>query len=53
MSLSSKLFHFLIAEFSDITGIPYDKVYEIVDTLSSKGFTVVLPSKPMKVWALR
>ncbi len=37
---------------SNITGIPYGKVYEIIDSLSLKGFSVVLPSKPMKYQAV-
>jgi len=36
---------------SDITGIPYGKVYEIINSLASKGFCTVLPSKPMKCQA--
>lgn len=37
---------------SDTTGIPYGKVYEVVDTLSRKGFALVQPTKPMKVQAV-
>ncbi len=37
---------------SDITGIPYGKVYEIMMSLSNKGFSMVLPSKPMKYKAV-
>ena len=37
---------------SDITGIPYGKVYEIINSLAKKGFTVILPSKPMKCQAI-
>ncbi|NQU79648.1 TrmB family transcriptional regulator [Candidatus Woesearchaeota archaeon] len=33
---------------SDITGIPYGKVYEILTSLGSKGFSLTLPTKPMK-----
>ena len=33
---------------SNITGIPYGKVYEIINLLSNRGFLMVLPSKPMK-----
>jgi len=33
---------------SEITGIPYGKVYEIINSLSSKGFAMLLPSKPLK-----
>ncbi len=35
-------------DISNITGIPYGKVYEIINSLSNKGFSMVLPSKPMK-----
>lgn len=37
---------------SDITGIPYGKVYEIINSLATKGFCAVLPSKPMKCQAI-
>ena len=37
---------------SDITGVPYGKVYEIINSLSSKGFSTILPSKPMKCQAV-
>jgi sugar-specific transcriptional regulator TrmB len=37
---------------SDITGIPYGKVYEIINSLAGKGFALVLPSKPMKCQAI-
>ncbi len=37
---------------SDITGIPYGKVYEIINSLSHKGFAMVLPTKPMKYRAI-
>ena len=37
---------------SDITGIPYGKVYEIINSLSYKGFTMILPTKPMKYKAI-
>jgi len=37
---------------SDITGIPYGKVYEIINSLSSKGFSNTLPTKPMKCKAI-
>ncbi|MBD3355122.1 hypothetical protein GF361_04005 [Candidatus Woesearchaeota archaeon] len=51
----SKVYLTLISEgistakdISNITGIPYGKVYEIINSLSNKGFSMVLPSKPMK-----
>ena len=37
---------------SNITGIPYGKVYEIINTLANKGFCMILPSKPMKCQAV-
>jgi len=37
---------------SDITGIPYGKVYEVMNNLSSKGFLIILPTKPMKFQAV-
>ncbi|MFH1682594.1 MAG: helix-turn-helix domain-containing protein [Candidatus Woesearchaeota archaeon] len=37
---------------SSITGIPYGKVYEIITSLSNKGFCILLPSKPMKCKAV-
>jgi len=37
---------------SDVTGIPYGKVYEVIDSLVMKGFVMTLPTKPMKCKAL-
>ncbi len=37
---------------SDITAIPYGKVYEIINVLASKGFVITLPTKPMKCQAV-
>ena len=37
---------------SDITGIPYGKVYEIINSLALKGFVIILPTKPMKCRAI-
>ena len=37
---------------SDITGIPYGKVYEVINSLTSKGFSVILPTKPLKCRAI-
>jgi len=37
---------------SDITSIPYGKVYEIINSLATKGFVTTLPSKPMKCQAI-
>ena len=37
---------------SDITGIPYGKVYEIINSLCGKGFSIILPTKPMKCQAV-
>lgn len=55
----SKVYLTLISEgvstaksIADITGIPYGKVYEIINSLSYKGFAMILPSKPMKYKAI-
>lgn len=55
----AKVYLTLIAEgtstaknISDITGIPYGKVYEIINSLANKGFCMILPSKPMKCQAV-
>ncbi len=37
---------------SDITGIPYGKIYEIINSLSNKGFVITLPTKPLKCQAV-
>ena len=37
---------------SNITGIPYGKVYEVLNNLSMKGWLVILPAKPMKFQAV-
>ena len=37
---------------SDITNIPYGKVYEIINSLALKGFVISLPTKPMKCRAI-
>jgi sugar-specific transcriptional regulator TrmB len=37
---------------SDITGIPYGKIYEVMNNLAMKGFLTVLPTKPMKFQAV-
>lgn len=37
---------------SDITGIPYGKVYEVMNSLANKGFLITLPTKPMKCQAV-
>ena len=55
----AKVYLTLIAEgvstaknISDITGIPYGKVYEIINSLCTKGFSIILPTKPMKCQAV-
>lgn len=55
----SKVYLTLISEgistaknISDITSIPYGKVYEIINSLATKGFVKILPSKPMKYHAI-
>ena len=35
-------------DISNICGIPYGKIYEVITSLSKKGFVLVLPTKPMK-----
>ena len=37
---------------SDITSIPYGKVYEIINTLAFKGLVITLPTRPMKCQAI-
>lgn len=37
---------------SEMTGIPYGKIYEIFSNLSKKGFVTILPTKPMKAKAI-
>ncbi len=39
-------------DISNMTGVPYGKIYEMIDSLTTKGFVYVLPSKPMKVRAV-
>ena len=39
-------------EISNICGIPYGKVYEVITSLSKKGFVLVLPTKPIKYKAV-
>lgn len=55
----SKIYLTLILEgtstaknISDITSIPYGKVYEIIDSLAAKGMVMTLPTKPMKCQAV-
>jgi sugar-specific transcriptional regulator TrmB len=35
-------------ELSNICGIPYGKIYEVLYTLSKKGFVEILPTQPMQ-----
>src|SRR3990172_3614463 len=37
---------------SNITSIPYGKVYEVIDSLVGKGFALTLPTKPVKCRAV-
>ena len=37
---------------SDVTSIPYGKVYEIINGLAAKGFAITMPTKPMKCQAI-
>ncbi|MCD6547276.1 MAG: TrmB family transcriptional regulator [Nanoarchaeota archaeon] len=39
-------------DISNICGIPYGKVYEVINSLAAKGFINVLPTKPMKYKAI-
>jgi sugar-specific transcriptional regulator TrmB len=39
-------------DISNICGIPYGKIYEIITTLTNKGFVEMLPTKPMKYKAI-
>ena len=39
-------------DVSNITGVPYGKIYEMIASLSSKGFVSVLPLKPMRCRAI-
>lgn len=55
----AKLYLTLIVEgvstaknLSDITAIPYGKVYEIINSLVAKGFVVTLPTKPLRCRAV-
>jgi sugar-specific transcriptional regulator TrmB len=55
----AKLYFTLISEgvstaknLSDTTGIPYGKVYEIINSLIAKGYVVTLPTRPMKCKAI-
>lgn len=55
----SKVYLALISEgestaknLSNITSIPYGKIYEIINMLESKGFLSICPTKPMKCIAV-
>ncbi len=55
----SKVYMSLIAEglssaktISDATGVPYGKIYEILNSLSEKRFVNIYPTKPMKFMAV-
>ncbi len=39
-------------EVATVTGIPYGKVYEIINSLSSKGFTALHPTRPVRCRAV-
>jgi len=39
-------------DISNICGIPYGKIYEVITSLSKKGFIETLPTKPMKYRAV-
>lgn len=38
-------------ELSNFTGIPYGKIYEVVDALAIKGYITLFPSKPLRCQA--
>ncbi len=40
------------SEISDLSGIPYTRVYDVLSSLESKGFVVSVPGRPMKFQAL-
>jgi len=40
------------SEVSDLSGIPYTRVYDVLSSLESKGFVVSVPGRPMKFQAL-
>ncbi|WFO75629.1 TrmB family transcriptional regulator [Desulfurococcaceae archaeon MEX13E-LK6-19] len=40
------------SEISDLSGIPYTRVYDVLSSLESKGFIVSVPGRPMKFQAL-
>jgi sugar-specific transcriptional regulator TrmB len=55
----SKIYTTLVVEgvstakdISNICGIPYGKIYEIINSLTSKGYVITLPTKPMKYRAV-
>ena len=35
-------------KLKNMTGIPYGKIYEVIDSLSNKGFISVVPESPLK-----
>ena len=39
-------------DISNICGIPYGKIYEIINSLTTKGFVITFPTKPMRYRAL-
>jgi sugar-specific transcriptional regulator TrmB len=41
------------AEASEIAGVPRSRSYDVLESLSEKGFVMVQPSKPIKYVALR
>jgi len=40
------------SEISDLSGIPYTRVYDVLSSLESKGFVASIPGRPMKFQAL-
>lgn len=40
------------SELSDISGVPYTRIYDVLATLENKGFIVTFPGKPIKYKAI-
>ncbi len=40
------------SELSDISGVPYTRVYDVLSSLESKGFVVTIPGKPIRYRAI-
>ncbi len=40
------------SEISDLSGVPYTRVYDVLGSLESKGFVASIPGRPMKFQAI-